>query len=162
MLVIRRASSADSDFIGRIHMRAIRESCVSHYTPEKIAAWGITREPEFYLDAIRNKEFYVAEDDGVIVGFGTFNKEGAEIEAVYVSPDVVRSGIGLQILRTLEERAINLGVKELHLEASLNAVGFYERAGYKREKEAKHRLQSGIQIRCVMMKKVLPAMEHTS
>jgi putative acetyltransferase len=155
MVVIRRARPEDSEAIAEVHMGAIREICVSHYTPEEIAAWGVPRKPEFYLDAIKNKEYYVAEEGGVVVGFGTFNQESGEIAAVFVRPGVVRRGIGSQILGTLEERARELKVRDLHLKASLNAVQFYERAGYRQRNEARHRLQSGAEIPCVIMEKEL-------
>jgi GNAT superfamily N-acetyltransferase len=156
MAVIRRATPEDADVIGAVHMRAIREISASHYSQEDIAAWGTSRHPEFYLDSIRNKEFYVATEDDVVVGFGTFNQKSGEMEAVYVSPDRVRRGIGFKLLQVLEERASSHQVMDVYLKSSLNAIPFYERAGYTQRKAAKHRLQSGIEIPCVIMNKELP------
>lgn len=136
-------------------MRAIREICASRYTPAEIAAWGYRRGPEFYLNAILNKEFYVAEEGGAVVGFGTLDQESGEVEAIYVSPRVVRRGVGMKILTTLEERARALRLRRLYLKASLNAVAFYERAGYVRREDASHRLRSGVEIACVLMDKKL-------
>ncbi len=91
----------------------------------------------------------------MIVGFGVFNQESREIEAVYVSPDVMRRGVGLMILGLLETRARALGLEVLSLNASLNAVRFYKRAGYVAQDESKYRLVSGIEIPCVPMVKRL-------
>jgi putative acetyltransferase len=156
MAVIRRATPKDAESIADIHMRAIREISASHYPPEDIEAWAAPRKPEFYLDSISNKEFYVATEDDAVIGFGTFNQKSGEMEAVYVSPDMVRRGIGLEIVRVLEERACSLQVKCVYLKASLNAIPFYERAGFTQREAAKHRLQSGVEIQCVIMDKELP------
>lgn len=155
MFTIRRAGEDDCKEIWRVHMRAIREIANSHYTPAEIEAWASPREPEHYVESIRNKEFYVAEEDGAVIGFGTLNHKHNEIEAVYVSPTVVRRGVGLAILLRLEERARDFGIKSLKMDASLNAVPFYKSAGYESQKETKHRLATGVEISCILMTKDL-------
>lgn len=153
MLVIRRAKPEDNDSIGRIHLRAIREICASHYAPEEIEAWAKPRRPDHYVEYIRSNEFYVAEENGNVIGFGALNQASGEIEAVYIAPEVARRGIGQRILGKLEERARDLGLKSLSLNSSLNAVAFYRHSGYEPQQETKHRLSSGVEIGCVAMKK---------
>ncbi|HEY9405552.1 MAG TPA: GNAT family N-acetyltransferase [Pyrinomonadaceae bacterium] len=153
MFTVRRAVEEDCGGIWRVHTRAIREIASSHYTPAETESWASPRAPEHYVEAIRNKEFYVAEEDGAITGFGALDHKQNEIEAVYVSPEVMRRGVGSAILRRLEERALELGVNSLKLDASLNAVAFYQSAGYEAQKEMKHRLASGVEIGCVLMTK---------
>lgn len=155
MFTVRRAREEDCEGIWRVHTRAIKELANSHYTPEEIEAWAGPRQPRHYAESIRAKEFYVAEEGGVVLGFGTLNDKQHEIEAVYVSPQAVRRGVGSAILRRLEERARELGVKSLKMDASLNAVPFYKSEGYESEKEMTHRLASGVEIRCVLMTKAL-------
>lgn len=157
MFTVRRATPEDSPGIGWVHVRAIRELCAARYPSEEIEAWAKQRDPEHYVEAIRGKEFYVAEQDGSVVGFGTLDKESGEIEAVYVSPDVAGRGVGSEILRKLEERAMASGLKALRLDASLNAIPFYTRNGYSTVRELKHRLTSGVEIACVLMTKDLTA-----
>lgn len=155
MLDIRRATRDDCEEIGRVHVRSIREICGGHYAPESIEAWASPRKGEHYLKAIRDKEFYVAEEDGAVVGFGNLNAETCEIEAVYVSPEASGRGVGMNILRTLEGRARELGLKSLVLNASLNAVAFYERGGFASERAGTHTLANGAVIPCVLMSKRL-------
>lgn len=152
---VRRARHEDSEAIGRMHVASIRELCSEHYRPEEIDAWAAPREINFYVKAIEGKEFYVAEDDGEIVGFGTLNPAVGEVEAVYVHPAAVGRGVGSKLLSTLEARARESGLKSLHLCASLNAVGFYERAGFVRLRDTSHRLTNGVEIACVLMSKEL-------
>ena len=155
MLKIRRARQEDCHSIGSVHAAAVRGIRTALYTPEEIQAWAVPKNPSSYEESIRIKEFFVAEDVGVIVGFGVLNQESAEVEAVYVSPEADRRGIGLEVLRKLEERASDLGLQLLRLNASLNAVPFYEKAGYVAQERSKYRLLTGVEIACVPMVKEL-------
>lgn len=141
--------------IGSVHAAAVEGISTAQYTLEELQAWAVPRKPESYEELIRNREFYVAEADGVIVGFGVLNQVSAVVEAVYVSPGVGRRGIGQEVLRKLEERASALGLKVLRLNASLNAVQFYERAGYVAQERSKYRLLTGVEIPCVPMVKAM-------
>jgi GNAT superfamily N-acetyltransferase len=155
MLKIRRAQQEDCHSIGSVHSAAVSGISTGVYTPEEIEAWGVPREPAGYEESIRTKEFFVAEDDGAIVGFGVLNPETAEIEAVYVAPGAGGRGIGREVLRKLEERARALGLRLLRLNASLNAVPFYEKAGYVAQERSKYRLLTGLEIACIRMLKLM-------
>jgi N-acetylglutamate synthase-like GNAT family acetyltransferase len=139
----------------RVHVDAVTGIRTALYTPEEIQAWAAPKKPESYEELIRTREFFVAEDDEVIVGFGVLNQNSAEVEAVYVSPKAGRQGIGLKVLQKLEQRARTLGLEELRLNASLNAVPFYKRAGYAGKEESKYRLSTGVEIACIPMVKSL-------
>jgi putative acetyltransferase len=152
---VRRARREDDAAIGRMHVASIRELCRAHYRLEEIEAWSAPRGIDFYVAAIEAKEFYVAEEGGEIIGFGTLNPAGGEVEAVYVHPAATRRGVGRKLLSTLETRARERGLKSLHLCASLNAVEFYAQAGFEREHETSHRLANGVEIACVQMSKEL-------
>ena len=155
MLKIRRARREDCHSIGSVHAAAVSGIRTVLYTPEEIQAWAVPREPASYEESIGSKEFFVAEDGEAIVGFGVLNQETAEVEAVYVDPGAGRRGIGLEILGKLEERASDLGLSELRLNASLNAVPFYEKAGYVAQERSKYRLLTGVEIACVPMVKAM-------
>jgi hypothetical protein len=55
----------------------------------------------------------------------------------------------------LEDAARAAGVEKLHLSATLNAVSFYERAGYVGEGPVVHRLPTGVELECLRMSKEL-------
>ena len=153
MLNIRRARQDDCQSIQTVHVAAVTGIRTALYTPEEIQAWSTPKKPESYEESIRNKEFFVAEEDNAIVGFGVLNQESSEVEAVYVNPRAGGRGIGLELLRKLETRGRALGLGVLRLNASLNAVPFYERAGYVAQERSKYRLSTGVEIACVPMVK---------
>jgi GNAT superfamily N-acetyltransferase len=153
MLKIRKAQPEDCDSIASVHATAVKGIDTDLYTPEEIQAWAVPRNPASYAEAVRSKEFVVAEDGDAIVGFGVLNQETAEVEAVYVIPGAGRRGIGREVLRKLEEQASALGLKVLRLNASLNAAPFYEKAGYEPQERSTYRLLTGVEIACIPMVK---------
>ncbi len=155
MQTIRKATLEDCSAILRIHASAVRAIPAGLYTIEEIEAWAVPREIESYRQAIQDKEFYVADRGGGVVGFGVLNRYAQVIEALYVTAEAKGQGIGARLLLRLEERGRELGMETVGLNASLNAVGFYERAGYVAQEETTYRLATGLEIRCVPMSKAL-------
>jgi putative acetyltransferase len=155
MFVIRRARQEDKEAIWRVHVRAVRETCASHYSREVVELWAGRLRPEKYGEAIEGNEFFVAEEEGVVVGFGELDPPGGEVTGLYVSPDAGRRGVGRGLLSTLEERARSFGLKSLHLTSSLNAVRFYERAGFKALERMSKTLAPGVERASVKMSKEL-------
>jgi putative acetyltransferase len=155
MAFVRRATAEDIGAVERVHAEAVRAFCAPHYGAAEIEAWTAPRPRRHYEDAIREVEFYVAEEDGRVVGFARLNPATGEVEAVYVGPAVARRGVGLSLLRAVEGRARAHGLTRLHLCAALNAVPFYERGGYARGELTAHRLPGGVEIACVSMTKEL-------
>jgi ribosomal protein S18 acetylase RimI-like enzyme len=81
-------------------------------------------------------DFVVAETDGQLVGMGGIKPTGAgraEVLRVRVHPALRRCGVGRQVIRELETRAVALGLSALHLDTADNqpdAVAFYLALGY--------------------------------
>jgi len=155
-MIIRKATQEDREALCRIQTQAIRKAATSHYSREQIEAWSGGLTPEYYSEPVEHSIVFVAEDtDGTVVGFARLVEESGEVAAIYVDPDHTGHGIGRQLIEALEEEARRVGVRELNVKASLNAVAFYERVGFKFEREALHRFRSGVEIPCVIMKKPL-------
>ena len=155
MFTIRRARQEDKEAIRRVHESAIRGTCASHYSREVIEIWAGGLQSEKYAKAIERYDFFVAEEDGEVVGFGELGRETAAIQGLYVSPEVKGRGVGWKLLSTLEERARAYGLKSLRLTSSLNAVPFYERAGFKAVEELSETISPGVVRACVRMLKEL-------
>ncbi len=152
---IRWATDDDRPAIWAVHVRAIREVCSRSYSAEQVASWSGLLSPDSYVAVLRERFVVVAEDSGGITGFGQLNQATGEVDAVYVLPGRQREGIGGALLRSLEAAARAAGLKGLQLSATLNAVPFYERAGYCGEGTTVHRLPTGVELPCVRMSKEL-------
>jgi len=154
MITVRRAKQEDRESIWRVHIRAIKEVCKSHYSENDLDAWSGVLKPSRYTADISNKTFLVAEDNDVIVGFGQLNQENGKVEGMYVCPDYIMRGVGRKILHALENVAKDSGLTSLHLWASLNALPFYKNAGFIAKQQTKYLLPFGM-VACVYMSKKL-------
>jgi GNAT superfamily N-acetyltransferase len=155
MIILRRAEPRDAASTWSVRAAAIRELCKSDYGAAEVAAWASTPLPDRHVAAMSRESFLVAEQDGAVVGFGIVNTETTEIEALFVHPDSARRGIGRQLLAGLEDIARGARLTSLHLSASLNAVRFYETAGYQIVERTVYRHPSGLELACVAMRKSL-------
>jgi GNAT superfamily N-acetyltransferase len=152
---VRPAVAADVPDIWRVHNDSIRELCGQRYGPEEITAWIAFRPPDAYLQALASRALFVAEWQGAIVGFGQLDPARAEIEACYVAPEAVGSGIGSALLARMEDEARRRGHRVVRLNATLNAEKFYVRQGYRWLGRASHRVSADIDLPCVRMEKAL-------
>lgn len=92
---------------------------------------------------------------GGVVGWGRLDKNDGEVSAMYVHPDHARQGVGSALLEHLLRVAREEGLQRVHLMASLNAVVFYERAGFEAMGETVQETSGGVAIECVEMEKEL-------
>jgi len=154
MVTIRPAKQEDLQSIWRVHTRAIKEVCKNHYSAREIKAWAAVLKPARYRGSIEKGVFFVAVEDEDIVGFGNLNRDTCEVEAMYVDPDHLRRGVGMKILRNIETVARDCGLTTLRLTSSLNAVPFYQKAGFEPQKHTKYLLPFD-KVPCVPMVKEL-------
>ena len=144
------------------HRAAIRGTATGFYSREVIEEWApIAVSPERiegFARAIASGEEIVivaADSSDRILGFGSIVPSNDELRAVYVRSEHGRKGIGRAILQRLEDLARHAGLKELRMDASINAEAFYRANGFSSEASAEHSMPSGRRMACVRMRKFL-------
>ena len=85
--------------------------------------------PQALRSMSHRRQIWVYEEEGRITA--TIALEDDTISGFFVAPDRQGRGIGTYLLRFMEERARQKGLRFLRLSASLTAVGFYEKLGYR-------------------------------
>jgi GNAT superfamily N-acetyltransferase len=127
--MIRRAVPDESTTLTRIALDAKR---YWGYPDDWIKHWesDLTISPEF----ISNNQVYVAEQGGEIQGFYALciSDTKAELEHMWVAPQLIGTGIGKELFLDAMERAAGLSVREVEISSDPNAAGFYERMGAKK------------------------------
>lgn len=149
---VRDATEKDVPEIRSVHEAAIRELGPAAYTDEQVAAWASGVETADYGAVTADDHaFLVAVDESAVVGFGSLRWQppdgyasdpDAEVTGIYVHPDHARDGVGTALLRELEARADRASPDTLGLQASRNAVPFYDAHGYERVTEHAHEFSS--------------------
>ena len=155
MIELWPASCDDLAALWEIRTRAVAHGCASHYTDAVLAAWLDAPAPDSLRELVANGGGTVAEEAGRMLGYAVLDAAAGEVTAVFVEPAEQGRGIGLMLLDALQEAARAAGIDRLFLSASLNAVPFYERAGFIALREELYPHRSGIGIPSVYMEKGL-------
>ena len=136
-MYVRPATHADRPALPNVHTAAVEAFGPEGYSVEEVREWAGTdeRSPTDYTVDAADEHFTVAVRDGEVAGFGHLVLDVKEVHAVYVHPDHARRGVGSALLTELEGYARGRGCRKLSLQSSLNAVEFYERAGYEKTGE---------------------------
>lgn len=113
------------------------EECFKLYYPQSIIQKTIKALDEEGLKKRASwTHFYVVKDEGKIIGCGAIGPYwGSETESslftIFVDPAMQGKGIGKQIIKTLEQDEYFLRAKRIEIPASLFALPFYIKMGYK-------------------------------
>lgn len=74
---------------------------------------------------------YVAEDGDQVSGFYalTIRDQKAELEHMWVAPDLIGTGVGKALFLAAMEKAVELKVRSVEISSDPNAEGFYQKMG---------------------------------
>ena len=154
-MLVREATKDDMESVATLHRRSILDLCKTHYSDEQLNEWTAALHGSAYSLLMRTHEFLVAEADSELAGFCVFDPREGLLNATYVSPLASRHGVGRGLVAAVEAIARARGVPRIQLNATLNAVGFYERLGYAAIEMASNTLPTGVALPCVTMSKAL-------
>lgn len=131
-LKIRDAVSQEADLLTDLALRSK-------------AHWGYSKQ---FLESCRDEltvhpalvehddyRYVVAEEKESIVGYYALKADTPdifELEAIFVDPRHIRTGVGKKLLEHAIRRLSRLGAKRLVIQGDPNAAGFYEAAGARR------------------------------
>src|SRR5271170_1908484 len=129
-LAMRPLLPEDVPLLAEIFRASIEELTAEDYSEAQQEAWAETADD---LDAFGAKLAaeltLVATFAGSPVGFATL-ADNTRIDMLYVHPAAAGQGAGAMLCDALERLAAARGSKELTVEASDTAVGFFERHGF--------------------------------
>jgi len=137
-IVLRRYCSGDGPALARLFYRTVHAVCRRDYTPAQLDAWATGEiDAEAWDRSFREHFTLVAEQDGIIVGFGDIDKTGY-LDRLYIHKDYQHRGIATALCDRLETAFPAVTVTT---HASITAKGFFERRGYRvvREQQVERR-----------------------
>lgn len=135
MIKIRLFEAQDAEPIARLFHETVREVNLGDYSSNQVQAWA-PDDIHFrnWLEVCSSRFTYVADDQGVIAGFGELEADG-HIDCFYCHKNYQRCGIGSQIYQAIEAKAVELSISRLFTEASITAKPFFQRQGFSVIKE---------------------------
>lgn len=173
---LRLAHEADVSAIEALIPLSVRALQSPYYSQAQIeAALG----PVFGVDRqlIRDGTYFIAEQDGVIIGCGGWSKrralyggdssrehedelldpqrEAARIRAFFVHPDWARRGIGRGIMAACERAIRQSGFRMVDIVATLAGEPLYAFFGYAIVERYQIAMVSGMSLPVVKMSKVI-------
>ena len=131
--LIRRAIVTDAAGACDVVRRSISELCVEDHQGDQttIDAWIANKTVPNFESWIRSnsKIALVAEGTSGLVGFGLLNLQG-QLALLSVSPVARFQGGSKALLRSIEEEAVDAGLREIRLGSTATARRFYLDCGF--------------------------------
>ncbi len=132
---IRRLREQDAQKVSELIVTTIRISNIGDYPAELMEELVKTQTPEHVLQRASWTHFYVAEEDGAIIGCGAIGpywgkEDESSLFSIFVHPDYQGKGIGRAIMETLERDEFALRASRIEIPASITGLPFYQKMGY--------------------------------
>ena len=160
MIQYRIALVSDAPSLLQTRRQAVLGNHLGLYSEEVLQAWA----PQISTESIVAEQALlqggdrltiVAEDAGNMVGLCSLGLSEGLIKQCYVLSNCQGRGIAKRLMEMAEAEAAAKGIPCLRLSASLIALGFYERIGYRKMYDYLYELGPGLSMPCVMMEKDL-------
>jgi putative acetyltransferase len=152
---VRRAHFEDGPALLRLIERAVERGCANHYRPAQRRAVFLSYAQSLFVDLLGPAETVVGERDGRIVAVAQLAPAMSRLSALFVDASEQGQGHGQALLEWVKRRALQHGLSHLVGAMSLNAVGFYARAGFRPATGRRHLVHLGIIVPVLPMELVL-------
>lgn len=131
MVNVRLFETQDAEQIARLFYETVREVNVHDYSIAQVKAWA---PDDIYFrnwaEVCSSDRFtYVADEQGVIAGFGELEPNG-HIDCFYCHKNYQGRGVGRQLYQAIEAKALELSIHRLFAEVSITAKPFFQQMGF--------------------------------
>jgi len=155
-LSLRQAGFDDVPPLLRLIERAIAHGCRYHYERTQRRAVFLGYASNLFVDVVRPFDTIVAEIDGRPAAVAQLDAATGTLRALFVDAALQGRGVGRALLAAVEQRACAAGCAHLRGAMSLNAVPFYQAAGFRPCRGRRTRLVSaGVQVPVIWLEKPL-------
>ena len=128
-ITVRQFAPEDAEALQRLIHFTVDACYPGHYPPEAIDHFKEYHSLETIARHAGKGLTIILEQDGDMIATGTWFRE--YIGRVFVLPAHQGRGLGLEIMRRLEQRARDNGDTHIHIEATPMAEPFYIKLGYR-------------------------------
>lgn len=155
---IRPVGLDDLSAVRYVHESAMRLLAAARYSEAELEAFRAHVYSPRYADMLLKDVLLTGWLGGELVATSGWalpqeRGEAARIRAVFVRPLFTGLYIGQRMLEAAEALARKGGFTEFTVRATLNAIGFFEAAGYEVTSHGTRSLQGGVSIPVAFMRK---------
>ena len=156
-MIIRNFVESDFDQILSLFFHTVRAINIRDYSDAQVKVWA-PDQPDLnrWKKSFSEKIVYVAENKNKILGFGELEKNG-HIDRFYIEKTHIGQGVGKSIYEVIEEKAYELKLCRLYVEASITARPFFTSMGFTQCYEQTVEVR-GVQMNNFVMEKHLSEM----
>ena len=134
-ILIRPFNPSDTTHLIKLFRDAVHAINIKHYSPEQVTVWAPDEiDEQKWKTKLSKLITFVAEIDGLIVGFADMTHEGY-LDHLYIHKDYQARFVSLRLLRAIEKAARDLGLSKITTDCSITARVPAERMGFKVIKE---------------------------
>ena len=138
-MFIRPFTNSDAVETSAMICETLRISNTKDYSPEMMEECVKSQSPENIIQRAGWTHFYVAVENGAIVGCGAIGpywgkEDESSLFTIFVKPDMQGKGIGRKIMETLEQDEYFLRAKRVEIPSSITGMPFYKKFGYDHKK----------------------------
>jgi putative acetyltransferase len=135
LVQLRPYEPADLPGVIEIYTTSIRSLAASYYSPEQIAAWApLSADPVRWRKRLAPLHIILAEIDGVLAGFASYT-DAAYLDHLFTHPCFARRGVATGLYQYVEQALRVAGATKVTTLASLAGRPFFDRQGFKVDRE---------------------------
>ncbi|WP_369788905.1 GNAT family N-acetyltransferase [Rouxiella sp. WC2420] len=129
---IRIASRDDALGLWQLRNRALRHGCAGVYEPAILSAFTPEKMPDGMNKAVAENQVFIIDssDENVPCACGYLDLVTGHVEAIFTLPEYQGKGLASSIINAIKQQSRNLGMTQLTLSSTPNAVGFYQKQGF--------------------------------
>lgn len=130
MINIRKSGPDEFIPITSLIIRSIQFSLKGHYPPEVIDEFCRRSSVEYFNKHLKDAVFYVALEDGVIIGVIAYKDN--EIEKLFVDPLHYKKGVAKILFDKVFTILKKKGFKEIKVNSFKTSKSYYKKLGFKK------------------------------
>ena len=126
----RRSIASDTQAVFELVSRSVVRLAPTPYSQEVVDTWMVGRSADDYLNDCSGQLLWIAELDDKPIGFA--HGEPGEIVRLFVDANQTSIGAGTGLMQRALKDALPNGSGKVKIEATLNAVSFYQKWGFEK------------------------------
>ncbi len=125
----RRFRDRDAPAVSELIIENLKTVNIRDYSEELMNTLAAYKTPEQVIESAGKSDAFVAVKRGNILGVAML--KGDKIVNMFVQTQAQGRGIGRSLMRRIEKLAKKMRIPKLVVDASITAVGFYTKCGYR-------------------------------